>query len=64
MPLEKLRPGKKLKLGFRAEHVAPEQGAAPGLSPKEGVMQGEVEAQKHLGPRAYLHTRTPRGSSK
>jgi hypothetical protein len=58
MPLEKLRPGKKLKLGFRAEHVA------PGLSPKEGVMQGEVEAQKHLGPRAYLHTRTPRGSSK
>ena len=53
-PLEKLNAGEKLKLGVRAEHLAP----AP-----QGDLQGEIEVLEHLGPRAYLHARLVDGTT-
>ena len=52
-PLQELKPGEKIKLGVRPEHVALEQ---------EGDLQGEIEALEHLGPRAYLHARLADGT--
>ena len=53
-PFEKLSQGEKLKLGVRAEHAMLEPEVAPGFSPAEGVLQGEVDALEHLGPTSPL----------
>ncbi len=61
-PLEKLSAGEEIRLGVRPEHLTLEPEAAPGVSPAEGVLQGEIEALEHLGPRAYLHARMADGT--
>jgi multiple sugar transport system ATP-binding protein len=61
-PLEKPSGGERIRLGVRAEHLTLEPEVAPGFSPVEGVLQGEIEALEHLGPRAYLHARLVDGT--
>ena len=67
-PREKLSPGEKIKLGVRPEHLIVEPVApvashvAPGFSPAHTLLQGEIEALEHVGPRAYIHTQLEDGT--
>jgi len=61
-PLQKLNAGERITLGVRAEHLTLESGVAPGGSPEEGVLPGEIEALEHVGPRAFIHSRLGDGT--
>jgi multiple sugar transport system ATP-binding protein len=68
MPVAKVSAGERITLGFRPEHVALAPEVEPGLSPApasaplRGLLQGEIEALEHVGPRAYLHARLADGT--
>ena len=51
--LEPVKPGGRIKLGIRPEHVA---------WSRDGELTGEINAVEHLGPRAYLHARLAGGT--
>jgi len=61
-PALKLGAGERVNMGVRPEHVTllVEPAGGDGLS--DGVLEGEVEALEHLGPRAYIHARLADGT--